>query len=77
MSRAVSTPPVTGSPGPNPERPDSDALTVGTERRRPMGADGPGPWAGVLLYGEEAMQIIAVLADVPDGQDVRDAVSAA
>jgi hypothetical protein len=42
-----------------------------------MGADGPGPWAGVLLYGEEAMQIIAVLADVPDGQDVRDAVSAA
>jgi hypothetical protein len=31
----------------------------------------------VLLSDEEAMRIIAVLADVPDGHDVRDAVSAA
>jgi hypothetical protein len=38
---------------------------------------GPGPWAGVLLSDDEAMQIIAVLADVLDGHDVRDAVSAA
>ena len=38
---------------------------------------GQGPWAGVLLADEEAMQIIAVLADVLDGHDVRDAVSAA
>jgi hypothetical protein len=37
----------------------------------------PGPWAGVLLSDEEAIQIIAVLADVLDGHDVRDAVSAA
>jgi hypothetical protein len=37
----------------------------------------PGPWAGVLLSDEEALQIIAVLADVLDGRDVRDAVSAA
>ena len=37
----------------------------------------PGPWAGVLLSDEEAMQIIAVLADVRDGHDVRDAVIAA
>jgi hypothetical protein len=42
-----------------------------------MGADGSGQWAGVLLSDEEAMQIIAVLADVLDGHDVRDAVSAA
>jgi hypothetical protein len=42
-----------------------------------LGANGPGPWAGVLLSDEEAMQIIAVLADVLDGPDVRDAVSAA
>ena len=43
-----------------------------------MGAtQGPGPWAGVLLSDEEAIQIIAVLADVLDGHDVRDAVSAA
>jgi hypothetical protein len=28
-----------------------------------------GPWAGVLLSDEEAMQIIAVLADVLDGHD--------
>jgi hypothetical protein len=43
-----------------------------------MGAtQGPGPWAGVLLADEEAIQIIAVLADVLDGHDVRDAVSAA
>jgi hypothetical protein len=31
----------------------------------------------VLLSDEEAMQIIAVLADVLDGHDVRDAVRAA
>jgi hypothetical protein len=37
----------------------------------------PDPWAGVLLSDEETMQIIAVLADVLDGHDVRDAVSAA
>jgi hypothetical protein len=37
----------------------------------------PGPWAGVLLSDEEALQIIAVLADVHDGHDVRDAVGAA
>ena len=37
----------------------------------------PVPWAGVLLSEEEAIQIIAVLADVLDGHDVRDAVSAA
>ena len=43
-----------------------------------MGAtQGPGPWAGALLSDEEAIQIIAVLADVLDGHDVRDAVSAA
>jgi hypothetical protein len=42
-----------------------------------MGADGSGPWAGVLLSDEEAMQIIAVLADVLEGHDVGDAVSAA
>ena len=42
-----------------------------------MGQMGPGPWAGVLLSDEEALQIIAVLADVLDGHDVRDAVSAA
>jgi hypothetical protein len=43
-----------------------------------MGAtQGPGPWAGVLLSDEEAIQIIAVLADVLDGHGVRDAVSAA
>ena len=42
-----------------------------------MGADGPGPWAGVLLSDEEALQIVAVLGDVLDGHDVRDAVSAA
>jgi hypothetical protein len=49
-----------------------------TKRERPMEAtQGPGPWAGVLLSDEEAIQIIAVLADVLDGHDVRDAVSAA
>lgn len=37
----------------------------------------PGPWAGVLLSDEEALRIIAVLADVLDGHGVRDAVSAA
>ena len=37
----------------------------------------PGPWAGVLLSDEEALQIITVLAGVLDGHDVRDAVSAA
>jgi hypothetical protein len=37
----------------------------------------PDPWAGVLLSDEEATQIIAVLADVLDGHDVRDAVRAA
>jgi hypothetical protein len=42
-----------------------------------MGVKGPGSWAGVLLSDEEALQIIAVLADVLDGHDVRDAVSAA
>jgi hypothetical protein len=43
-----------------------------------MGAtQGPGLWAGVLLSDEEAIQIIAVLADVLDGHDMRDAVSAA
>jgi hypothetical protein len=43
-----------------------------------MGAtQASGPWAGVLLSDEEAIQIIAVLADVLDGHDVRDAVSAA
>ena len=41
------------------------------------GQTGPGPWADVRLSDEEAMQIIAVLADVLDGHDVRDAVSAA
>jgi hypothetical protein len=51
---------------------------AGIERRRPMGAtQGQGPWADVLLSDEEALQIIAVLADVLDGRDVRDAVSAA
>jgi hypothetical protein len=50
----------------------------GSERGGPMGVvQGPGPWAGVLLSDEEAIQIIAVLADVLDGHDVRDAVSAA
>jgi hypothetical protein len=39
--------------------------------------EGPSPWAGVLLSDEEALQIIAVLADVHDGHDVRDAVGAA
>jgi hypothetical protein len=38
---------------------------------------GPGPWAGVLVSDEEAIRIIAVLADVLDGHDVRDALSAA
>jgi hypothetical protein len=33
---------------------------------------GQGPWAGVLLSDEEALQIIAVLADVLDGHDVRE-----
>ena len=42
-----------------------------------MASQGPGPWSGVLLSDEEALQIIAVLADVLDGRDVRDAVSAA
>jgi hypothetical protein len=42
-----------------------------------MASQGPGPWSGVLLSDEEALQIIAVLADVLDGHDVRDAVSAA
>jgi hypothetical protein len=42
-----------------------------------MGADGPGPWVGVLLSDEEAIQIIAMLADVLEGHDVHDAVSAA
>jgi hypothetical protein len=38
---------------------------AGIERRRPMGTtQAPGPWAGVLLSDEEALQIIAVLADV-------------
>ena len=37
----------------------------------------PDPWAGVLLSDEEANQLMAVLADVLDGHDVRDAVSAA
>ena len=37
-----------------------------------MGAtQGPGPGAGVLLSDEEAMQIIAVLADVLEGHDAR------
>ena len=50
-----------------------------TKRERaPMEAtQGPGPWAGVLLSDEEALQIIAVLAAVLAGHDVRDAVSAA
>ena len=48
--------------------------TAGGERWRQRGQ---GPWAGVLLSDEEAMRIIAVLADVLDGHDVRDAVSAA
>jgi hypothetical protein len=39
--------------------------------------EGPSPWAGVLLSDQEALQIIAVLADVHDGHDVRDAVGAA
>ena len=39
--------------------------------------EGSGPWAGVLLWDDEALQIIAVLADVHDGHDVRDAVGAA
>jgi hypothetical protein len=39
--------------------------------------DGPSPWAGVLLSDDEALQLIAVLADVHDGHDVRDAVGAA
>jgi hypothetical protein len=38
--------------------------------------EGPSPWAGVLS-DQEALQIIAVLADVHDGHDVRDAVGAA
>jgi hypothetical protein len=42
-----------------------------------MATQGSGPWAGVLLSDQEALQIIAVLADVLDGHDVRDAVSAA
>ena len=43
-----------------------------------MGAiQGPGPWAGMLLSDDEALQIIAVLANVLDGHEVRDAVSAA
>jgi hypothetical protein len=63
------------TPAQYPERPHSDDLTVGTERRRLMGVDWSGPWAGVLLSDEEAMQIIAVLADVLEGHDVRDAVT--
>jgi len=39
--------------------------------------EGPSPWAGMLLSDEEELQIIAVLADVQDGHDVRDAVGAA
>ena len=39
--------------------------------------EGLSPWAGVLLSDQEALQIIAVLADVHDGHDVRDAVGAA
>jgi hypothetical protein len=37
----------------------------------------PGPWAGLLLSDEEALQVITVLADVLDGHDMRGAVSAA
>jgi hypothetical protein len=37
----------------------------------------PGPWAGLLLSDEEALQVITVLTDVLDGHDVRGAVSAA
>lgn len=47
-----------------------DLLSLGT-------TEGPSPWAGVLLSDQEALQIIAVLADVHDGYDVRDAVGAA
>jgi hypothetical protein len=43
---------------------------VGTTNR-------PSPWADVLLSDQEALQIIAVLADVHDGHDVHDAVGAA
>jgi hypothetical protein len=32
--------------------------------------ESPNPWAGVLLSDQEALQIIAVLADVHDGHDV-------
>jgi hypothetical protein len=39
--------------------------------------ESPNPWAGVLLSDQEALQIIAMLADVHDGHDVRDAVGAA
>jgi hypothetical protein len=42
-----------------------------------MASQGPGPWVGVLLSDEEAVQIGAVLADRLDGHDLRDAVSAA
>jgi hypothetical protein len=49
-----------------------------TKRERADEGDaGARPVAGVLLSDEEAIQIIAVLADVLDGHDVRDAVSAA
>jgi hypothetical protein len=47
-----------------------DLLSLGT-------TESPNPWAGVLLSDQEALQIIAVLADVHDGHDVRDAVGAA
>jgi hypothetical protein len=58
--------------------PEVDTPMAATKMERPMEAtQGPGPWAGVLLSDEEAIQIIAVLADVLDGHDVRDAVSAA
>jgi hypothetical protein len=42
-----------------------------------MASQGPGPWSGVLLSDEEALQIIAVLAEVLDDYDLHDAVSAA
>jgi hypothetical protein len=32
--------------------------------------EGPSPWAGVLLSDQEALQIIAVLADVHDGHQI-------
>lgn len=77
----VTWPKLPVQPATSPTRPDivsGHTLMAGTESRRPMGPrQGPGPWAGVLLSDEEAMQIIAVLADVLDGHDVGDAVSAA